>query len=155
MPLGKPRFDDPNGIIPGDITIQGDLTVTGTIAQGSETVTGDETITGDLSVAGTSTLTGDVTTSGDFIANAIGSTLHVQDGTNAKAGTVTLNGATPVSVANTSITANSVVVFSLKTVGGTVGAYPSIKTQTPTTGFTVAGTAADTSVYNYIVLEIA
>lgn len=64
-------------------------------------------------------------------------------------GTVTLNGATPVTVANTAITADSVVNFTLKTPGGTVGAYPSIKTITPGVGFTVAGTALDTSIYNY------
>ncbi len=64
-------------------------------------------------------------------------------------GTVTLNGATPVTVANAFITANSNVNFTLKTVGGTVGAVPAIQTITPSTGFTVAGTALDTSVYNY------
>jgi len=64
-------------------------------------------------------------------------------------GTVTLNGATPVTVANTNITANSGIQFTLKTVGGTVGALPAIQTITPGTGFTVQGTAGDTSVYNY------
>lgn len=62
--------------------------------------------------------------------------------------TVTLNGATPVTVADTAITATSAVLFTLATVGGTVGAYPAVKTITPGTGFTVAGTAADTSTYN-------
>lgn len=64
-------------------------------------------------------------------------------------GTVTLNGATPVTVANTSITSGSVIVFTLKTVGGTVGAAPVADTITAGTGFTVKGTASDTSVYNY------
>lgn len=67
--------------------------------------------------------------------------------------TVTLNGATGVDVANTAVTANSIIVFTLKTVGGTVGAYPSIKTITPGTGFNVAGTALDTSVYNYRIVS--
>lgn len=67
-------------------------------------------------------------------------------------GTVTLNGATPVSVSNTAVTAASVILLTLKTVGGTVGAVPSIKTITPGVGFTVAGTAGDTSVYNYAIL---
>lgn len=66
-------------------------------------------------------------------------------------GTVTLNGATPVTVANTNVTANSIIAFTLKTVDGTVGAYPAIQTITAGTGFTVAGTALDTSVYNYSV----
>jgi hypothetical protein len=64
-------------------------------------------------------------------------------------GTVTLNGATPVTVANAYITSGSAINFTLKTVGGTVGAQPAIQTITAGTGFTVAGTASDTSVYNY------
>lgn len=68
------------------------------------------------------------------------------------AGTVTLDGATPVAVANTKVTAGSIIIFTLKTVGGTVGAYPAIQTITPGTGFTVAGTALDTSIYNYVIL---
>lgn len=70
-------------------------------------------------------------------------------------GSFTLNGVTPVVEANTNITANSVVIPTLKTVGGTVGALPSVKTITPGVGFTVAGTAADTSIYNYIIIESA
>lgn len=67
-------------------------------------------------------------------------------------GTVTLNGATPVTEANTYTTTNSDVGFTLKTVGGTVGAYPVIQTITPGTGFTFAGTAGDTSTYNYVMI---
>jgi hypothetical protein len=70
-----------------------------------------------------------------------------------RSGTVTLNEATPVVVANPLITASSVIVFTLKTVGGTVGAYPSVKTITPGTGFTVAGSASDTSIYNYTIIR--
>lgn len=64
-------------------------------------------------------------------------------------GTVTLNGATPVTVTEPNITATSTILFTLKTVGGTVGAAPAIQTITVGTGFTVQGTALDTSVYNY------
>lgn len=65
-------------------------------------------------------------------------------------GTFTANGATIVTVANTAFGPNSVVSISLKTVGGTVGAtLPKLLTATPGTGFTVSGTASDTSVYNY------
>jgi len=69
-------------------------------------------------------------------------------------GTVTLNGATGVTVANTAVTANSIIVFTLKTVGGTVSPNaPNVKTITPGTGFTVAGTVSDTSVYNYRIIS--
>jgi hypothetical protein len=70
-----------------------------------------------------------------------------------KTGTFVCNGATPVVVANTNVTANSVVIVCLKTVGGTVGAVPAVKTITVSTGFTIAGTASDTSTYNYIIIN--
>lgn len=68
------------------------------------------------------------------------------------AGTFTINGVTPVTVVAPSITAGSIVLTTLKTVGGTVGAVPAIQTITPGTGFTVLGTAADTSIYNYVII---
>lgn len=68
------------------------------------------------------------------------------------AGTVTVNGATPVTVTNSNVTAGSIVIFTLKTVGGTVGAIPVVATITPGTGFTVKGTASDSSIYNYVIL---
>lgn len=65
-------------------------------------------------------------------------------------GTYVNNGTTPVTVANAAVTANSNIIFTLKTVGGTVSASPpNVKTITPGTGFTVAGLASDTSTYNY------
>lgn len=67
-------------------------------------------------------------------------------------GTFVANGATPVTVANAAFGGKSNVIFTLNTVGGTVGAYPSIKTVTPGTGFTVACTASDTSTYAYLIL---
>lgn len=91
----------------------------------------------------------------NFKSTLASKTLVLKQGANGKCGTVTLNGVTPVTVNNTSITANSVIIFTLKTVGGTVGAYPAIQTITASTGFTVSGTALDTSVYNYAVIESA
>lgn len=68
-------------------------------------------------------------------------------------GTVTLNGATPVAVTNSAVTANSIIVPTLKTAGGTVSPNaPNVLTITPGTGFTIGGTAGDTSVYNYVIL---
>lgn len=71
-----------------------------------------------------------------------------------RSGTVTLNGATPVTVANRFITANSVVVFTVKTPAGTVSpSAPNIQTITPGTGFTVSGTASDTGLYNFTIIR--
>ena len=78
-------------------------------------------------------------------------------------GTVTLNGATPVTVSNVPIGPNATFEFGLATVGGTVGAEPAVQTITKSTSaasgpqgspafngsFTVAGTAGDTSTYNF------
>jgi hypothetical protein len=67
-------------------------------------------------------------------------------------GTFILNGATPVSVADTNVTASSVIVITLKTVGGTVGVQPHVATITAATGFTVVGTASDTSTMSYLII---
>lgn len=64
-------------------------------------------------------------------------------------GTFVANGAASVTVGATSILAGDEVSISLNTVGGTVGALPTVKTLTAGTGFTTAGTASDTSTYNY------
>jgi hypothetical protein len=69
-------------------------------------------------------------------------------------GTFTINGATPVTVVAPNLTANSTVIFGLKTVGGTVSPNsPNLLTVTPGTGFTVGGTASDTSIYNYVIFN--
>jgi hypothetical protein len=68
-------------------------------------------------------------------------------------GTFTLNGATNVVVANANLAVGDVVVWSLRTVGGTVGTHPVMKTRTNGTGFAVAGTASDTSIYDYRIMK--
>lgn len=67
-------------------------------------------------------------------------------------GSFTATGDTDVTVVAPEVTADSVIVITLKTVGGTVGAVPVIQTITPGTGFTVDADSGDTSVYNYVVL---
>lgn len=70
---------------------------------------------------------------------------------NANGGTFTANSGAAVAVANTNVTANSVILFGLKTAGGTPAA-PFLVTVTPGTGFTVSSGGSDTSVYNYVIL---
>lgn len=68
-------------------------------------------------------------------------------------GTFVCNGATPVTVTEPNVNATSSIVITLKTVGGTVSpSVPYIATITSGTGFTVTGTAGDTSTYNYLVI---
>lgn len=114
----------------------------------------DGAVIGGTTPAAVSGTTG--TFSGNLSVTTATSTLVLKQGANGKTGTFTLNGATPVSVSNTSVTANSVVILTLKTVSGTVSpSAPNVQTITPSTGFTVAGTAGDTSVYNYHIIESA
>lgn len=70
-----------------------------------------------------------------------------------RTGTFTADGTNAVTVTDPLVTPNSAIIITLKTVGGTVGAIPSIKTITPGTGFTVSGTASDTSIYNYSIID--
>lgn len=84
------------------------------------------------------------------VGGSVTDTLTINGGST---GTFTANGTTAVSVSNTLVTANSIIIPTLKSVGGTVGALPSVKTITPSTGFTVAATASDTSVYNYVIIS--
>ena len=70
----------------------------------------------------------------------------------ATGGTFTANGASSVTVTNANVSANSVVVFGLKTVGGTIAGAPYMFTVTPGTGFTTRAGASDTSAYNYWIL---
>lgn len=79
----------------------------------------------------------------------------LKQGANGRVGTFVLNGITPVTVNNTSIAVTDAIIISLNAVGGTVGAHPAIQTITASTGFTVAGTAADTSTYNYAIIKNA
>lgn len=117
------------------------------------TVTIDGATIGDTTTAAGSFTT--VGASGSVTLRTATSTLVLKQGANGKTGTFTLNGATPVAVGNTSVTANSTITFGMKTAGGTPGAFPSFVSVTPSTGFTVVGAALDTSVYNYIIVESA
>lgn len=68
-------------------------------------------------------------------------------------GTFVATGATPVTITEPKVSANSAIIITLKTAGGTVSpSTPYITTITIGTGFTVTGTALDTSTYNYLVI---
>jgi hypothetical protein len=59
--------------------------------------------------------------------------------------------ASTATVANSNVDAGSLIVLTLKTVGGTVAA-PFIATITAGTGFTVTCGGSDTSIYNYLII---
>jgi hypothetical protein len=68
-------------------------------------------------------------------------------------GTFVCNGTTAVTVVEPAVALGDVIVVGLRVVGGTVGAVPSVKTITAGTGFTISGTASDTSTYQYAVIK--
>ena len=80
------------------------------------------------------------------VAGAVGGRSELQ-------GTFTLNGATNVVVGNTQLGALDQIIYTLKTVGGTVVTYPVVKVRTNGVGFQVAGSATDLSVYDYRILK--
>jgi hypothetical protein len=87
------------------------------------------------------------------LKSLVASTLSLKRGTNGSVGTFVCNGTSAVTVNNTSVAITDAIIISLNTVGGTVGAVPSIKTITAGVGFTVSGTASDTSTYNYTIIK--
>lgn len=131
----------PSGV-EADLVIQGD----GKIGMG--TVSPSET----LDVVGTIKASGTISAADDISTTAVGKTLKIKSGSNAKAGTFTLV-AGAATVSNTSITANSVVIVTLKTAGGTRAGNPDI-VPTSGVGFVATGVGTDTSTYNYVVVEV-
>ena len=101
-----------------------------------------------LSSSGTHTAAG-------ISMSAADSGVTLKRGSNGKCGTFVCNGVSAVTVSNTSIAITDTVIISLNTVGGTVGAIPHLSTITAGTGFTVVGTASDTSTYNYAIISNA
>ncbi|MFJ9101286.1 glycosyl hydrolase family 28-related protein [Streptomyces sp. NPDC102405] len=84
-----------------------------------------------------------------------GGGVAIKEGTNARMGTVVLNGTTAVTVANTSVTATSRIVLTINTPGGTPGT-PYVSARTAGTQFQVKSTnAADTSTAVYVIFEPA
>ncbi len=88
-----------------------------------------------------------VTVSGSFNYNGGPQTSVV----NANGGTFTCTSSGTITVANTGVTANSIVIVTVKT-AGSPGATPYIATITAGTGYTITCASGDTSVYNYIIL---
>lgn len=65
-------------------------------------------------------------------------------------GTFVANQTSAVTVADPNVTASSVFMFGIGTIGGTPSAAPYIATQTPGTGFTIKAGSGDTTTYTYV-----
>lgn len=94
-------------------------------------------------------------TSGNIIANTAGKGLTIKSGTNARIGTGTLTAGT-VTIANTSVTANTRVFLQDTTSGGLTNVGVLTAVTTAGTGFVVTSTLAlDTSTFNWLLMESA
>lgn len=98
---------------------------------------------------------GTANASGSLTFTTVASGVVLKQGSNGKCGTFVANGATPVTISNTSVAITDTIVISLNTVGGTVGVQPHVATITAATGFTVICTALDSSIYNYAIISNA
>lgn len=97
-------------------------------------------------------VTQNLTLSGNVVLDTA-KTLTVKAGTNQRAGNATLTGGT-IAVANTTITANSVIVLTRKTSGGTIGDLT--YTLNSGVGFTInSDSGTDISVVSYLIIEVA
>ncbi len=157
-----------NATAAGTLTVTGLSTLNGGIAGGSSaniaintnkfTVaasTGNTLVAGTLAVTGLATLTAGLASADNLTMSAAAKGLVLKQGANGKCGTFVANGTSAVTVSNTSIAVTDTIVISLNTVGGTVGALPTVKTITASTGFTVKADASDTSTYNFAIISNA
>lgn len=97
--------------------------------------------------------TGDVNVStGNLLISTLGKGPQIKTGVNSKLGSVTLVAGT-AAVANTSVTANSLIFLTAQTTGGTVGFYR-ISAKTVGTSFVITSSnPLDTSVIAWIIVE--
>ncbi len=116
---------------------------------------GSVTLATPLSVAATGvTVTGTINSSDNVSTTVLGKTFAIKSGANGKGGSFTMSSGA-YTENNTSVTANSIIIFTLKTASGAITAAPYLTAITPSTGFVVAAGVGDNSTYNYVILEIA
>ena len=90
---------------------------------------------------------------GNVTIDTAGKGLVVRSGANSKLDSTGALAAGTKMVNNSSVTANSRIFFTLKTLGGTVGMGPYVSAVTPGSNFTVTAGGADTSDYYYFIVE--
>lgn len=149
-------------IAPGSIASTTTLTggtgitaTTGNIVASSGNVSASGTVTGGTGVIAT---TGNLTaTAGNLALNGVTSkiNINVSAPTTASAGLVTLSGAATTTLTSSAITASSIILFSLKTVGTVATAADSAIAYTVTGGSATITPAdsTDTSVYGYLIIN--
>jgi len=98
-------------------------------------------------------LNNDATNGGSIAFTKATTGIELQSGANGRTGTFTINGATPVTVNNTSLAAGDQIIITRDTPAGTPGAF-NLTTRTNGASFVVTGTASDTSGMRYSLVRI-
>lgn len=115
---------------------------------------GNVAMTGALTGVTSLGNTGDVTvTSGNVILSTVGKGLTVKEGTNARMGTGTLNGATEVTISTTAVTANSRIFLTIQAPAGTPSGTIYVSSRVAATSFGVKSAASDTSTFAWMIVE--
>jgi hypothetical protein len=97
---------------------------------------------------------GNMIVTGTLDLASAGKGLKVKEGSNAKQGTLTLNGTTAVVVSNNSVTANSRIFLTTQSPAGSGPGSPYVSARTAATSFSVKSTvASDTSTVAYFITE--
>ncbi|PWI04529.1 hypothetical protein DIZ27_44810 [Streptomyces sp. NWU339] len=91
----------------------------------------------------------------DIVAAKAGRGLKVKEGADAKMGTLTLTGATPVTVPTTAVTAASRIFLTVQEPGGTPSGIAYVSGRVPGESFSVRGTAGDASTVAWLIVEPA
>jgi len=153
MPSAFPGLSAAGGTITGPLTVTGLLTT-----QAGQANSGASIANTGAGVNFTTTTGGGMTggflnaSLGNIDVQSAGSGLRVAEGANAKQGTGTLVGGT-LTVANTSVTANSRIFITSQVDGGTPG-FLRVSARTAGTSFTVTSSSGtDTSTFAYEIYE--
>src|ERR1035437_5803350 len=135
-------------VLTGYVSGAGVVAATDTILQAIQKINGNDALKAPLA---SPTFTGDVNVStGNLLISTIGKGLQVKTGANSKIGQATLVAGT-VTVANTSVTANSRIFLTVSTAGGTRGFLSTAKSAG--VSFTITSTTAETSVVDWYIVE--
>lgn len=118
----------------------------------ANTTASTTTTTGGLIASGGFGLAGDMHGGGAISLDTLGKTLSIKSGTNGLSGTVTLIAGTGT-ITSTAIDANTVIVFSEKTAGGTPGIYQPLAAVTSGSA-AVTSAVTDASTYNWVALKV-
>lgn len=109
--------------------------------------------TGAQTQTATLTLQGGNTTSNGGFSIAVAKPLSMASGTNQRAGNAVLVGGT-VTVSNTTVTANTVVLLTRKTSGGTIGTAITYSLSAGTSFTITSDNILDTSTFSYVLVEV-